>query len=98
MNSRKEVEEKLQSVRDHVKELSGLFELIIDDLDKVFSRVFDINWELMDMPEPNEKPEPKPKPKPKPRTRTNAKKPKAKPLEISSESLNMESEETIQHL
>jgi hypothetical protein len=96
MNSRKEVEEKLQSVRDHVKELSGLFELIIDDLDKVFSRVFDINWELMDMPEPNEKPEPKPKPKP--RTRTNAKKPKAKPLEISSESLNMESEETIQHL
>jgi hypothetical protein len=92
MNSRKEVEEKLQSVRDHVKELSGLFELIIDDLDKVFSRVFDINWELMDVTP--EKPEPKPKPKP----RANAKKPKAKPLEISSESLNMESEETIQHL
>jgi hypothetical protein len=92
MNSRKEVEEKLQSVRDHVKELSGLFELIIDDLDKVFSRVFDINWELMDMPEPKEKEKPKPKP------RTNAKKPKAKPLEISSESLNIESDETIQHV
>jgi len=94
MNSREEIEEKLKSVRDHVKELSGLFELIIDDLDKVFSRVFDINWELMDMPEPKEKPESKSKPKP----RTNAKKPKAKPLEISSESLNIESDETIQHV
>jgi len=92
MNSRGEVEEKLKSVRDHVKELSGLFELIIDDLDKVFSRVFDINWELMDMTEPNEKPKPKPKEK-KPRAKA-----KAKAKEILDEVFDMESEETIQHL
>jgi len=90
MNSRKEVEEKLQSVRDHVKELSGLFELIIDDLDKVFSRVFDINWELMDVTP--EKPKPKPKEK-KPRAKA-----KAKAKEILDEVFDMESEETIQHL
>jgi len=95
MNSRKEVEEKLQSVRDHVKELSGLFELIIDDLDKVFSRVFDINWELMDVTP--EKPKPNPNPKTK-KPRTNAKKPKAKVKEISHECLNIDTEETIQHL
>lgn len=90
MNSRKEIEEKLQSVRDHVKELSGLFELIIDDLDKVFSRVFDMNWELMDVTP--EKPNPNPKPK------TKKPKAKAKAKEISSESLNIESDETIQHV
>jgi len=89
MNSREEIEEKLKSVRDHVKELSGLFELIIDDLDKVFSRVFDINWELMDVTP--EKPEPKPKTK-KPRAV------KAKVKEISHEFLDIDTEETIQHL
>jgi hypothetical protein len=94
MNPREEIEEKLKSVRDHVKELSGLFELIIDDLDKVFSRVFDINWELMDVTPEKPKPNPKPKTK-KPKAKAKA---KAKAKEILDEVLDIDTEETIQHL